>query len=381
LTKEQSDKLFAIGKQSCDSQCATSFGKVLGKADNAIGYSNCSSACIRPRFSFLNLKTGEVTIHDDDPKNADLHYIGLIYQCVEYSRRWWMKNKGITYGSVDSAYEILYLTEGKDIHTGKNFPLARSINGTTQRPPKRGDLLIYHPTKDDPKWRYGHVAVVVDVDLKAGTISVAEENYSNLPWEDPGKYSRKIRLFNISGRYTVLDVPTGESNNPGGARVSGWVYEKIGTVSATALGIRNTPHYDFAKKTLDILKASNSIEGIEFTKEYLNYERYVEHEAVSCGKKIHNVSRYLKLINQFLNTKCDLINFPIVVNEFATLQSGEFIFYIIDGIHRAAYIAAYSDVMGQSAVVHISPRPGISHWPNIRKIDFGDTVIEVKAKP
>ncbi|OOZ66274.1 hypothetical protein BOW46_08430 [Solemya velum gill symbiont] len=224
LTKEQSDKLFAIGKQSCDSQCATSFGKVLGKADNAIGYSNCSSACIRPRFSFLNLKTGEVTIHDDDPKNADLHYIGLIYQCVEYSRRWWMKNKGITYGSVDSAYEILYLTEGKDLHTGKNFPLARSINGTTQRLPKRGDLLIYHPTKDDPKWRYGHVAVVVDVDLKAGTISVAEENYSNLPWEDPGKYSRKIRLFNISGRYTVLDVPTGESNNPGGARVSGWVY-------------------------------------------------------------------------------------------------------------------------------------------------------------
>ncbi|MCW8962948.1 MAG: CHAP domain-containing protein [Gammaproteobacteria bacterium] len=224
IPREESKKLFEVGSKSCDSGCATSFGEVLGKADGAIGRSNCRPTCIRPQYSFLDLTTGAVSVHKDDPKDSNLHYIGLIYQCVEYSRKWWMKNKSITYRSVDSAYEILYLTEGKDIRSNKTFPLARSINGTAQRPPKRGDLVIYHPTKDDPKWRYGHVAVVVATDPEKGTVSLAEQNYTNKSWEDPEAYARKIRLFEIGGRYTLLDIPAAGIKNPGGAHISGWIY-------------------------------------------------------------------------------------------------------------------------------------------------------------
>ena len=222
--KEKSKKMFAEGKTLCDKKCDTPFGSKLGVADGATGYSNCQSRCIRPEYSFLNLKTNEVTLHKKDPKNKNLHYIGVTYQCVEYSRKWWMKNKGITYASIDSAHEIIYLTEGKNIRTSETFPLGRSINGTAKRPPKRGDLVVYYPDRDNPEWRHGHVAVVVATDLKAGTVSLAEENYDNLAWQVPDAYSRKIRLFEIGGRYTLLDVETTKNNNREGGLISGWMY-------------------------------------------------------------------------------------------------------------------------------------------------------------
>ena len=217
-------QLFVEGKAACDSDCVTPFGTELGVADGARGLSNCRSTCIRPEYSFLDLTTGEVSVHDDDPKDSNLHYIGVTYQCVEYVRKWWMKNMDITFGSIDSAHEILYLTEGSHIRNQEPFHLARSINGTAQRPPKRGDLVVYYPDREDPEWRHGHVAVVVDANPDEGIVSVAEENYDNDPWDDPKAYSRQIRLFQVGGRYTLLDVPPDGGDNPDGGRISGWIY-------------------------------------------------------------------------------------------------------------------------------------------------------------
>lgn len=224
FSKEEGRKMFAEGKLACDKNCVMPFGKVLGTADGAIGRSNCVSRCIRPEYSFLDLNSSEVSVHKGDPEQENLHYIGVTYQCVEYARKWWMKNKDITYGSIDSAHEIIYLTEGKNIQTKEPFPLARSINGTAKRPPRRGDLVIYYPDRDNPNWRHGHVAVVVNTDLKEGTVSLAEENYDNKPWQDPKAFARKIRLFEIGGRYTLLDVPVTENKNSKGALISGWIY-------------------------------------------------------------------------------------------------------------------------------------------------------------
>lgn len=224
FTAIESAAYLAAGKQACEGQCVTPFGQVLGVADGATSYSNCVSTCIRPEFSFLDLKTGDVTVHQEDPKNPQLHYIGVTYQCVEYARKWWMKNKNITFGSIDSAYEIIYLTEGKQIRTQESFPLARSINGVAQRAPRRGDLVVYYPDRDDPEWRHGHVAVVVATDLEAGTVALAEENYDNAPWQDPKAFARQIRLFNVGGRYTLLDVPVNSATNPTGGRIAGWIY-------------------------------------------------------------------------------------------------------------------------------------------------------------
>jgi hypothetical protein len=224
FSEAESDTLFAKGQAACNSECVTPFGQVLGVADGAEGLSNCRSVCIRPEYSFLNLSTGEVTVHDNDPEDPNLHYIGVTYQCVEYARKWWMKNLGVTFGSIDSAHEILYLTEGSDIRNENSFPLARSINGTAQRPPKRGDLVVYYPDRDDPEWRHGHVTVVVDVDTEQSIVSLAEENYDNEPWVDPKAYARQIRLFQVGGRYTLVDVPPAGGANPDGGRISGWIY-------------------------------------------------------------------------------------------------------------------------------------------------------------
>jgi hypothetical protein len=224
FTEEESKQIFAEGQQACEGPCATPFGTVLGVADGAEGRSNCISTCIRPEYSFLDLQSGDVSVHKEDPEKENLHYIGLTYQCVEYTRKWWMKNKDITFGSIDSAHEILYLTEGTNIHSKETFPLARSINGTAKRPPKRGDLVIYYPDREDPEWRHGHAAVVVAVDLEEGVVSLAEENYDNTPWQDPDAFARQIRLFEVGGRYTLLDVPIDASKNADGGRISGWLY-------------------------------------------------------------------------------------------------------------------------------------------------------------
>lgn len=226
FSKEESSLRFEKNKQLCDVDCVHDFGATLGQSNGVEAYSNCQSQCVNLEFSFLNLTTGKVTIHKQNPKDDNLHYIGLINQCVEYARRWWMKNNNITFGSIDSAHEIIYLTEGKNIRTNKNFPLARSINGTATRPPKIGDLVIYYPDRNNPLWLHGHVAVVVDVDKKLRYVSLAEENYDNKKWKRHNKYARKISLFKVNGHYTLIDVAPGSHQNTSGAEISGWIYPK-----------------------------------------------------------------------------------------------------------------------------------------------------------
>lgn len=224
LPADAQKQAYQQAQQSCSSHCVTPAGKLLGVADGVQAYSNCQSTCARSEFSFMDLRTKAVSLHEKPPADPQLHYVGLTYQCVEYARRWWMTNQGITFGDVDSAFDILYLTEGENIHTKAKFPLARSINGTAHRPPKRGDLLIYYPNPTDPKWRHGHVAVVVNVDQQRGLVAVAEQNYNNQPWENPSHYARQIRLFEVGGRYRLVDVAANSVKNSTGGLISGWIY-------------------------------------------------------------------------------------------------------------------------------------------------------------
>lgn len=215
---------FAAGRDACDVGCVTKFGTVLGSANGVQGRSNCAATCIDPEYSFLDLDTGAVSVHARDPHQAALRYIGTTYQCVEYARKWWMLRRDLAFGDVEGAVDIIYLTEAQNIRTGKPVPLARSINGTAQRPPRVGDLIVYYADRQDPKWQYGHVAVVVAVDPGRGRVSVAEQNYSNARWQSPRRYARQVRLFAIGDRYTLIDVSPRSVKNPTGGRVAGWVY-------------------------------------------------------------------------------------------------------------------------------------------------------------
>ncbi|MFT4629389.1 MAG: hypothetical protein ACI9WC_001369 [Arenicella sp.] len=208
----------------CETDCVNPSDTLLGSADGVDAFSNCQSNCIRSEYSFMNLQSKVISIYTSDPNDSALHYVGLIYQCVEYARRWWMKNLGITFGSIDSAYEIIYLTAGKDIESGDSFSLSRSVNGTARRAPKRGDLLIYYATPDNQNWQYGHVAVIVGVDKKKGLVSLAEQNYSNQKWQNPKVFSRQIQMFEVGGRYQLIDVERAQNRNSSGGQIAGWVY-------------------------------------------------------------------------------------------------------------------------------------------------------------
>ena len=65
---------------ACSTNCITPYGKLLGSVDGTDSFSNCKSTCVKPEFSFLNLNTGEVTVHAEKPKKEDLRYIGVTYQ-------------------------------------------------------------------------------------------------------------------------------------------------------------------------------------------------------------------------------------------------------------------------------------------------------------
>ena len=60
--------------------------------------------------------------------------------------------------------------------------------------------------------------------LEKGVVALAEENYDNGPWQDPKAFARQIQLFEVSGRYTLLDVAPNASRNPEGGRIAGWIY-------------------------------------------------------------------------------------------------------------------------------------------------------------
>jgi hypothetical protein len=72
------------------------------------------------------------------------------------------------------------------------------LNGSF-RAPQVGDLLIY--TKE--YLNTGHVAVVIDVDLDAGVVEVAEQNFLNQKW--PEDYARRIDFVHMDNRHWILD--------------------------------------------------------------------------------------------------------------------------------------------------------------------------------
>jgi CHAP domain-containing protein len=221
------NKLYEQSKRSCLSDCVTPFGQLLGQADGAKAYSNCRSVCVKPEFSFLNLNTNQIVYGNSNPDKNQFHYIGVIHQCVEYARKWWMLNQRITFGSIDSAFEIIYLAEAKNIDSSRVFELARSINGSAKRAPKRGDLLVYAADRKRKEWRHGHVAVIVAVNLVNGTVNVAEENYNNQPWENPLKYSRQLELVKTNAGYQINDSDKTQQTGQQLGTISGWIYPLV----------------------------------------------------------------------------------------------------------------------------------------------------------
>lgn len=176
----------AMPKQ-CQQDCKTPYGTELGMAANGVkAFSNCSAKCVI-----------------FDPNKMDGVYTGIKWQCVEYARRWLLKEYGKVYGDVDYAFDIW--DKIKDIHSPKDreekISLQNIENGKILSF-KRGDLVIYSKAYMST----GHVAVVVEMSDKTEKdpwIRVAEENYLNKKW--PGQYAREIKLKKTALGYSIED--------------------------------------------------------------------------------------------------------------------------------------------------------------------------------
>ncbi|MFT5135183.1 MAG: hypothetical protein ACI9XU_001898 [Arenicella sp.] len=70
----------------CETDCVNPSDTLLGSADAVDAFSNCQSNCIRSEYSFMNRQSKAISIYTNDPNDSALHYVGLIYQCVEDAR-------------------------------------------------------------------------------------------------------------------------------------------------------------------------------------------------------------------------------------------------------------------------------------------------------
>jgi|SaaInlStandDraft_6_1057023.scaffolds.fasta_scaffold51679_2 hypothetical protein len=169
--------------ENCKKNCVTPYGQHLGQDNTGVpAYSNCQSQCVI--FT---------------PNKALGVYSGIKWQCVEYSRRWLIVNKQLTYGSVDFAADIWKnISHYTHTMTKAKIPVESRLNGSPYAP-RVGDLLIYAKEFEGT----GHVAVITQVSLANKTVSVSEENYENKPWTH--NYARKLNMVVNQKKFWILD--------------------------------------------------------------------------------------------------------------------------------------------------------------------------------
>jgi hypothetical protein len=188
----------AIKKGSQQSQPMTGFspGSKSWSIDNKL-----------PHGTLLGLTSEGVAAYSNDSANSlalepcrvGNIVTGLPWQCVEFARRWLLQTHDLIFADVPIAANMWnnvdYLTQVSD---NKIVPLDSHPNGSHSKP-VNGDLVIY----SEAFLGTGHVAVVVGHDSDAGVIHVAEQNYSDRPWQ--GDYCRKIPLLEIDGHWWLLE--------------------------------------------------------------------------------------------------------------------------------------------------------------------------------
>ena len=167
----------------CRKECTHNFGELLGEAPSGVeAYSNCSNQCVNP-----------------EPQFIDKTFTGIKWQCVEYARRWLLVNKKVVYGDVDIAEDIWNLEFVHSPNKSKQYEFLSIVNGGKHIDLQRGDLLIYSRAF----YGTGHVAVVLDVDIKNKIVRVGEQNFSNLAWKD--NFSREIQFIENNDQTWLLD--------------------------------------------------------------------------------------------------------------------------------------------------------------------------------
>lgn len=227
-----------LGNNSFDlTLCDTPFGELLGTVHGVVAYSNCNCSYIHDRYAAVSFddSTSASVIAFNNSEGVDSGcavYSGLMWQCVEFARRYLLIVKSITFGDVDGAEDIWSLESFHRIAVdrsgdGKCFvdekqrvPFQKLTRGSSdEHLPRAGDLVIWSRQHEMP---YGHVAVVVDFHIESKTVGIAEQNFHSVVWK--GNSSRRLHV--VPAPSSVRDgLPREEFTllDPFGYQIIGWI--------------------------------------------------------------------------------------------------------------------------------------------------------------
>jgi glutathionylspermidine amidase/synthetase len=156
-------------------------------------------------------------------KEGDVFY-GFKWQCVEYARRWLIKALGITFGSIDYAWQIFDLPTASRVAGGEAVPwLAVPNGGPGLRRPQMGSVLIWHEQLGGYYNETGHVAIVTEA--SDTFVRVAEQNIDDVPWPPGRSWSRELPVTwdATSDSYTIHDPADGQGVPVVPLSVRGWM--------------------------------------------------------------------------------------------------------------------------------------------------------------
>ncbi|CAD8057446.1 unnamed protein product [Paramecium primaurelia] len=170
------------------------WGTKVGEAIQVPAYSNFGDANVLDTNKDEYLQDSKINFGEEI-------YVGQNYQCVQFARRFWIQNYNTTFGSVNYAEQIFNLQEAYNFDTKKTLQMMKFQNGDIHTP-KFGDLLIWQ--KDEGEFPYGHVAVVIAVEIesKYPHVLIAEQNYDQ-SW-DARSFSRALKLTQGKNKEIII---------------------------------------------------------------------------------------------------------------------------------------------------------------------------------
>ena len=162
-------------------------------------------------------------MHADDPKQDQLQYIGVTYQCVEYARKWWMKTSGSPSAVSTAPTRFCTSPKGKTCKPSNRSPwLARSTVPPGARLGEGFGGVLPRPGRSRmaswPRRRGG-----------GGGSGTGDRGPGGRELRQPA-LARSTCLrppdpaVRGGGRYTLLDVSPTVHRNAEGGRIAGWLY-------------------------------------------------------------------------------------------------------------------------------------------------------------
>ncbi|CAD8146220.1 unnamed protein product [Paramecium octaurelia] len=179
----------------------STWGTIMGQPFGVVAYSNLGFVFDRDRIHEYQTYWPK-----EETGLARDVYIGFKYQCVEYARRFLTLKFKAAFTDIPHAHNMWALDIIEDCTKEEGtFPFVNYPNGSKE-PPQFGDLIIYPYSKEQ---RFGHVGVIINVNLEEKYVDIGEQNYEEAGWECP-EYARRLIMKIENGQYFITNKRIGK---------------------------------------------------------------------------------------------------------------------------------------------------------------------------